>query len=254
MQPAAGRFVLAARGATRWTTPGRTIPIFSVAFAGGDLVGYHAAWDDTGHFRSNDGTGAEIQYVLLSITRHIHFPPALLPILRHNGILVTEEGPFALWKVDPIGYSSRTYPSRKDLCLGTDIDLPDKRQTVIRWDLPGHAFTDFHIWIKVDGEGNTGTDASGSQAICLGGTVRPAEALRHETNRNSPKRLYPGRNRTTGRVILSIASGSRAARPPSQPFYTRAIGVPRGPVREEKSRRVVGNGEIFVYTDAILCA
>ncbi len=132
-------------------------PIFSVAFCRkvGTSSDYHAAWDEFGHLRSNGGTGAEIQYVLFE-----KFPPglpgpsseALLPILRRHGTLVAEQDPFALWKVDPVRvFVTDDLIQEKDLCLGTDIDLPNKRQLVIRWNLPGPAFIDFHIWVKVDG-------------------------------------------------------------------------------------------------------
>ncbi len=232
-------FVLAAarRGSLDNISLAEPYPIFSVAFCRpvGTSSDYHAAWDDTGHFRSNDGTGAEIQYVLLE-----EYPPgvsgpsaeALLPILRHNGILVTEEGPFALWKVDPIRvFVTDDIHQEKDLCLGTDIDLPDKRQLVIRWDLPGHAFTDFHIWIKVDGgeEQYLGRTASGEakRFVWEERSGRPAEeALRHENEPELAEAFVSGpepdhRYEFILYGIPPSVNPEQPQAPKPQPFYTK---------------------------------
>ncbi len=212
-------------------------PIFSVAFCRpvGTSSDYQAAWDGAGHFRSNGGTGAEIEYVLLE-----EYPPgmpgppaeALMPVLRHNGTLVREEGPFALWKVEPVHvFVTDDLIQETDLCLRTDIDLPDKRQLVVRWDLPGHAFTDFHIWVQVDGgeEQYLGRTASGKATRFVwedksGLPVEEVSRKENEPELAGAFRSGPELNHRYEFILYGIPPGVNPEQPQApkpQPFFTK---------------------------------
>lgn len=138
-------------------------PTFCAAFNDeiGRSVHYSLQWDDEGYLRAYGENGIRVDYVLLEALPPKHLlskKKEILDWIHRWGENVSEKDGCQLWK------ARRRIPAppgeivvaddefqENDLGGGIDEDPPDRKEIVIYWNFGEAFYSDYHIYVSVDG-------------------------------------------------------------------------------------------------------